>query len=187
MIRLFLRPGLLLQATLGACTEPAEQATKAPAMPPPAAPAPPRATLLTASYAGEYNWGDSTRKEAGGTLTVYPESDSTVLLALDVCYGPPAFHLGNLYRRAVVRRGVGRCAFQSKEDLLDCQLRLTFAAQAVVVDTEKGHGECGFGQAVYADGTYRRTSAAVPQYFRDSSGDKTFFKKTTPEQYNAGG
>lgn len=187
MTRLFLRPGLLLLATLGACTEPVEQDTKALATSPAAVPAPPRATLLTASYAGEYSWGDSTRKEAGGTLYVYPESDSTVLLALDISNGPPAFHLGNLYRRAVVRRGVGRCAIQSEEDMLDCQLRLTFAAQAVVVDTEKGHGECGFGQAVSADGTYRRTSAAVPQYFTDSTGDKTFFKKTPPEQYNSAG
>lgn len=105
MMRLSLRPGLLLLATLGACTEPTNQATQAPAAPP--------KTLLTSSYAGEYSWGDSTRKESGGTLYVYPESDSTVLLALDISYGPPAFHLGNLYRRAVVRRGVGRCAIRS--------------------------------------------------------------------------
>jgi hypothetical protein len=186
MTRLFLRPGLLLLATLGACTEPTNQATQAPPAPPTAAPTVPQKDLLTSSYAGIYSWGDSTRKESGGTLYVYPESDSTVLLALDISYGPPAFHLGNLYRRAVVRRGVGRCAIRSEEDMLDCQLRLTFAAQAVVVATEQGHGECGFGQGVSADETYRRTSLSVPQYFTDSSG-KTFFKKTTPEQYNAGG
>lgn len=186
MTRLFLRPSLLLLATLGACTEPANQATQAPAAHPAVAPTAPQKTLLTSSYAGEYSWGDSTRKQAGGTLYVYPESDSTVLLALDISYGPPAFHLGNLYRRAVVHRGVGHCAIRSEEDMLDCQLRLTFAAQTVVVATEKGHGECGFGQGVSADETYRRTSSVVPQYFTDSSG-KTFFKKTTPEQYNAGG
>lgn len=183
MTRLVLRPSLLLLATLAACTEPTNQATKAPVTPPAALARPP---LLTAAYAGEYQWGDSARKEAGGTLYVYPESDSTVLLALDISYGPPAFHLGNLYRRAVVRRGVGHCAARSEEDMLDCQLRLSFAAQAVRIVTEKGHGECGFGQGVAADETYRRTSAAVPQYFTDSSGDKTFFQKTTPEQYNAG-
>ena len=181
MTHFFLRSGLLLLATLSACTEPADQAAKAPASPETTTPQP---ALLTASYAGEYRWGDSTRKEAGGTLYVYPESDSTVLLALDVCYGPPAFHLGNLYRR-VVRRGIGHCVIQSEKDMLDCRLRLTFAVQAIVVDTEKGHGECGFGQAVYADGTYRRSSAPVPLYFTDATGDKTFFKKTPPEQYNA--
>ena len=185
MTRVPIRPGLLLLVTLSACTEPTNQTNQAPTAPPTIAPTAPQKILLTSSYAGEYRWGDSTRKQAGGTLYVYPESDSTVLLALDISYGPPAFHLGNLYRRAVVRRGVGRCAIRSEEDMLDCQLRLTFAAQAVVVATEQGHGECGFGQGVSADETYRRTSLAVPQYFTDSSG-KTFFKKTTPEQYNAG-
>jgi len=177
---------LLLLATLGACTAPADQTVQNPATSPAAASAPPRTALQTASYAGEYNWGDPKRKEAGGTLYVYPESDSTVLVALDVCYGPPAFHLGNLYRRAVVRRGVGHCAIRSEEDMLDCRLRLAFSPQAVVVETEPGHGECGFGQGVSADETYRRTSAAVPAYFTDATG-KTFFKKTTPEQYNAEG
>ena len=109
------------------------------------------------------------------------------LVALDVCYGPPAFHLGNLYRRAVVRRGVGHCAFRSEEYSQDCQLRLAFAAQTVVITTEQGHGECGFGQGVAADETYRRTSAAVPAYFTDATVDKTFFKKTSPEKYNAEG
>jgi len=185
MIRLSLRLSLLL-ATLGACTEPADHAGKTPATPPATTPTPPRSARLTASYAGEYNWGDPQRKEAGGTLYVYPESDSTVLVALDISNGPPAFHLGNLYQRVAVRRGVGHCAFRSEEYLQDCRLRLAFAAQAVVVTTEQGHGECGFGQGVAADETYRRTSAAVPPYFTDGSG-KTFFAKTTPEQYNTAG
>jgi len=173
-------PGLLLLAALAACTEPADQSQKA------APAAPPHAALLTAPYAGAYNWGDTTRAQAGGTLLVYPESDSTVLLALDVSNGPPAFHLGQLYRRVVVRRGVGRCAFQSEEDMSDCRLRLAFSPQAVVVSTEQGHAECGFGQGVSADETYRRTSAAVPPQFVDGEGRKVVFKNTTPEQFNSG-
>lgn len=187
MTRLFLCTGLLL-ATLGACTGPADQVATPPAtLPATKAAARPSTGLLTYSYAGEYQWGDPKRKEAGGTLTIYPESDSTVLLALDICNGPPAFHLGNMYRRAVVRRGVGRCTIEIKEDMLHCQFRLVFAPQSVVITTEPGHGECGFGQGISADGTYSRTSASVPQYFTDSSGDKTFFSKTTPEKYNAVG
>ena len=73
-----------------------------------------------------------------------------------------------------------------KEYSQDCRLRLAFAAQAVVITTEPGHGECGFGQGVAADETYRRTSAAGPSYVTDSCG-KTFFAKTTPEQYNTAG
>jgi len=172
----------VLLLLLAGC-QPDQPATATATRPNAARPAP----LRTAAYAGEYNWGDTTREQAGGTLLVYPESDSTVLLALDVSNGPPAFHLGNMYRRAVVRRGVGHCAFQYDGDSLGCRLRLAFSPQAVVVSTERGHGECGFGQGVSADETYRRTSSAVPQQFSDAEGRKTRFKSTTPEQYNATG
>jgi len=173
-------PALVL---LAACTDPARQpdATVAPpAVTPPAA-------LRTATYAGEYNWGDPKREQAGGTLLVYPESDSTVLVYLDISNGPPAFHVGQLYRRVAVRQGVGYCAFREEYDSLGCQLRLVFTPQSVVITTEKGHGECGFGQGVWADETYRRTSAAVPQQFDDGGGRKVVFKTTSPEQYSAAG
>lgn len=183
MIRLSVCPSLLLVITLGACTETTDHATKNSAAPAAA----PGATLQTAAYAGEYNWGDTTRQQAGGTLLVYPESDSTVLLALDISNGPPAFHLGQLYRRAVVRQGVGHCAFKEEYDSLGCRLRLAFSPEKVMVETDRGYGECGFGQGVYADETYRRTSSAVPQQFVNGEGTKVSFKTTTPEQYNATG
>lgn len=73
-------PSLLLLAALGACTEPTDQPAKVPATLP-AVPSPtPHTTLRTAACAGEYNGGDPARQRAaGGTLTGYPESDSTVL------------------------------------------------------------------------------------------------------------
>ena|GEM_PF-1949029 len=186
-MRLPIRPTLLLLAALGACTEPADQSTKAPATTGAGPAAPPRATLLTAAYAGEYNWGDTTREQAGGTLTVYPESDSTVLFFLDVSNGPPAFSLAQLYQRAVVRQGVGRCAFQADYDSTGCRLRLRFSPREVVIETEPGYGECGFGNGASADETYRRSGSAAPQQFTDGEGKKIRFQSTTPEQYNAAG
>ncbi|RPD45237.1 hypothetical protein DNI29_17750 [Hymenobacter sediminis] len=177
---------VLLLAALGACTETTDQSAQKPATaPPPTSPAAPRATLQTASYAGEYNWGDTTREQAGGTLLVYPETDSTVLLSLDVSNGPPSFNLGQLYRRAVVRGGVGRCSFKEDYDSLGCRLRLVFAPEQVVIETEQGYDECGFGHSVSADETYRRTSSAVPQQFVNAEGTKISFKTTSPEQYNS--
>jgi hypothetical protein len=191
MLRLHTLPTLLLFGALSACTQATDQPKQ------PAAPsvgetvadsaAMPPTTLQTAAYAGEYNWGDTTREQAGGTLLVYPESDSTVLLALDVSNGPPAFHLGQLYRRAVVHRGMGQCAFKENYDSLGCRLRLTFASEKVVVTTERGYAECGFGQGVSADETYRRTSSVVPQQFMNGEGRKIRFKTITPEQYNSTG
>ena len=170
---------------LAACTEATDQkaATATPAAPP-AAPVP--AGPRTAQYAGEYNWGDPRRKQAGGTLTVYPESDSTVLVYFDISNGPPAFHLGALLQRAVVRGGVARCAFKEDYDEKGCRLTITFTPKAATVTTEAGYGECGFGQGVYADETYRRTSTAIPQQFVNGEGAVVKFKGLDPARYQAG-
>lgn len=101
--------------------------------------------------------------------------------------GPPAFHLGRLYQRAVVRRGVGRCAFKADYDSLGCRLRLVFAASKVVIETAPDHSECGFGNAVLANEMYYRTSTAVPRLFMDGEVEKVAFQTTTPKQYNAAG
>jgi hypothetical protein len=178
--------GLLLG--LAACTETTDQKapTAAPRTSPatttPAAPAGPR----TAQYAGEYSWGDPKRKQAGGSLTVYPESDSTVLVYFDISNGPPAFHLGALLQRAVVRGGVARCAFKEDYDEKGCRLAIAFTPQAARVKTEPGYGECGFGQGVYADETYQRTSTATPQQFVNGEGTAVKFKGLDPAKYQAG-
>jgi hypothetical protein len=174
---------------LAACTETTDQrpATATPVAPsaapgPVVAPAGPR----TATYAGEYSWGDPKRKQAGGTLTVYPESDSTVLMYFDISNGPPAFHLGALLQRAVVRGGVARCAFKEDYDEKGCRLTIAFTPQAAAVTTEAGYGECGFGQGVSADETYRRRSTSIPQQFVNGEGTAVKFKGLDPAKYQAG-
>jgi hypothetical protein len=179
---------LCLLLGLAACTEATDQKVPAatpqtsPAATPAAAPAAPRTT----QYAGEYNWGDPRRKQAGGTLTVYPESDSTVLVYFDISNGPPAFHLGALLQRAVVRGGVARCAFKEDYAETGCRLTIAFTPQAASVKTEQGYGECGFGQGVAADETYRRTSTAIPTQFVNDEGTAVKFKGLDPAKYQAG-
>lgn len=179
---------LCLLLGLAACTETTDQ--KAPASAPKTSP-PATSTVAsveprTASYAGEYNWGDPKRQQAGGTLTVYPESDSTVLVYFDISNGPPAFHLGALLQRAVVRGGVARCAFKQDYAETGCRLTVAFTPQAARVKTEQGYGECGFGQGVSADETYRRTSTAIPQQFVNGEGTAVKFKGLDPANYQAG-
>jgi hypothetical protein len=144
------------------------------------------ANSRTVPYAGEYNWGDPKRQQPGGTLTVYPESDSTVLVYFDISNGPPAFHLGALLQRAVVRGGIARCAFKEDYDEKGCRLTIAFTPQAARVTTEAGYGECGFGQGVYADETYRRTSTAIPQQFVNGEGTAVKFKGLDPAKYQTG-
>ena len=174
---------------LAACTEPADKAATAapPAAVPPAAPAvAASAGFRTAPYAGEYNWGDAKRQQAGGTLAVYPESDSTVLVYFDISNGPPAFHLGSLLQRAVVRGGTARGVTRNEFDEPGCPLTIAFTPQAAIVKTAKGSGNCGLGAGVYADETYRRTSSAVPQQFVNGEGTAVKFKGLDPKVYNSG-
>ncbi len=186
MLVRFLPFGLLLG--LAACTETTDQ--KAPVASPKispdallaAAPTGPR----TAQYAGKYNWGDPRRKQAGGTLTVYPESDSTLLVYFDISNGPPAFHLGALLKRAVVRGGIARCAFKEDYAETGCRLTIAFTPQAATVKTEQGYGECGFGQGVSADETYRRTSTAIPTQFVNGEGTAVKFIGLDPSKYANG-
>jgi hypothetical protein len=182
--------GLLLG--LAACTEttdpkaPVSAPKTSPAATEPATPTAASAGPGTAQYAGEYSWGDPKRKQAGGSLTVYPESDSTVLLYFDISNGPPAFHLGMLLQRAVVRGGVARCAFKEDYDEKGCRFTIAFTPQAASVKTEPGYSECGFGQGVYADETYQRTSSAIPQQFINGEGTAIKFKGLDPAKYQAG-
>ena len=65
--------------------------------PPAAAPARPTRD------AGEYCWRDADNREMGGTLTAYPESDSTIIFYLESNDGAPAYHMANALGRAHLR------------------------------------------------------------------------------------
>ncbi len=91
---------LVAMATLSSCTDRPKAAT-----PPAAKAAAPAAALghsaaATMRYAGEYEWQDAGNKEMGGTLTVYPESDSTILFSLQANGGGPAYNMASAFGRA---------------------------------------------------------------------------------------
>jgi hypothetical protein len=66
--------------------------------------APARATAAaTTRYAREYRWREADKNDRGGTLTVYPESDSTILFSLQANAGAPAYHMANAFGRTHLR------------------------------------------------------------------------------------
>ena len=180
MTHLLTLPGLLTLASLAACTDPA-----APAARPVAGPVAAGWALRTASYAGEYSLGGDPQQDPVGSLLVYPESDSTVLFYLDLNNGPPAFHVGSLYRRVVVRAGTALCAFKESYKEKACQLKITFTPRAAVIKTVSGANGCGFAERVNADSTYPRISTAVPMQFTTGEGTTLKCSEITPEKYNA--
>ena len=57
----------------------------------------------TIKYTGTYQLGDDIEKERIGTITIYPETDTTVLFYIDLNRGAPSYNMGQLYGRLKVK------------------------------------------------------------------------------------
>jgi hypothetical protein len=173
---------VLLVAAATSCTSQPE-ATTPPAVhaaAPVATPAHVKAAATT-RYAGEYRWRDADNKEMGGTLTVYPESDSTILFQVDANGGAPAYNMANAFGRAHLRGNTATYFGKAPEDEHGCKLKINFSPTAAKVVLVSGaENDCFFGGNFTPDGTYRRTSRAIPQYVLDDTGDTLRFAHLPP-------
>ena len=133
----------------------------------------------TARYAGTYSYFF----EGGrfGSVTVYPETDSTVLFYLDVNRGEPSYNMGMLYGRLVIHDGKGTYSRQFEYADVPCELSFTFTENQLVIESVNENDDCGFGFGVYADGTFGRTSSEAPAFFQDGEGTAIYFHETPPE------
>ncbi|UOQ72555.1 hypothetical protein [Hymenobacter cellulosilyticus] len=176
------RPLLVLAASLVGCTSQPDS-NQTPKEPATTARQPTATGPATAQYAGQYWWGKTAGEEPSGLLTVYPESDSTVLFQVDANGGAPAYHLANVLGRATLR---GKTAFyfaKAPEDEKGCRLRIAFTPDAATVASVPGYTQdCLFGGSFTPDGTYQRISRQAPAYVLDSAGDTLRFAKLPPEQ-----
>ena len=88
--------------------------------------------------------------------------------------GPPV-STSNLSRGAAFRRTTwaswrtevkgGKATFLQREGDWICQIDLAFDGERVRLrQVQGGDAECGFGHAVYADGTFKRTSRKTPVF-----------------------
>lgn len=172
---------LPLAALLAGCTDRPEATTPPAATAAPAAAAHPAAPATT-RYAGVYTWREANNKDTGGTLTVYPESDSTILFQLEANGGAPAYNMANAFGRAHVRGDTATYFGKSPEDEHGCRLKIGFSpAAAKVILVSGAENDCYFGGNFTPDGTYRRTSRAVPQQVIDETGDTLRFAHLPPD------
>jgi hypothetical protein len=143
-----------------------------------------RQLLKTAKYAGVYAFGKNTGKRGMGSITIYPETDTTILFFIDIYGGAPSYNLGQLYSRLTINNGQG--VYYSKEDLegKGCKWQVTINSKALTIKTLDNCYACGFGNNIYADNQYKQKSKAIPNYFIDGPGDKIYFSKTSPESYS---
>lgn len=139
--------------------------------------------LKTAKYAGVYSFGKNVETGPIGSITIYPESDTTILFYVDICRGAPSYNLGELYGRLEMKNG--KATFYSKEALDEkgCKWQILINDRILTIKTLDQCEECGFGANVYADNQYTRREGKIPSYFVNGHNQKVYFNKTSPENY----
>jgi len=133
--------------------------------------------LLTQKYAGEYGYGSDPDSGAIGFVSVYPESDSTVLFYLDLCKGAPSYNLGNIYGRLVLKSDSTIYNYSEYEN---CKLKLSFYDDRLIIN--EVDSDCFFN-GVSAGGTYQKTSDSTDKYFIGTADDTTYFSATSLKKW----
>ncbi len=140
--------------------------------------------LYTNKYSGFYSYGNDIEKRRIGSISIYPETDSTILFRIDLNRGAPSYNMGSLYGRVKTARDTG-IFYTTKDDYegKGCKWIFYFTKNKLKIKTVNEENNCGFGHAVYADGEFKRKSNKYEDFFEDMEGKKIYFKVTSPEEY----
>jgi hypothetical protein len=128
------------------------------AAPPAAEPAAAESKDVTAAQV------NGTWKSGRNTLKIWALGHGKLQIAFDGVYEYklPSGPMANTGEGAAIANIEGDTAIFVPEGAgNDCKITLRFTAEKLIVKQE---GECGFGNHVYADGTYRKVSAHKPKF-----------------------
>jgi hypothetical protein len=142
-----------------------------------------RKDLATVQYWGIYSFGGSPDSGACGQMTMYPETDSTVLFFIDIGNGPPSYNLGQMYARLYIKNGEG-IYFTKEYGVNTCKWEVSIYKKILTIKTIKNCIDCGFGNGIAADHVFvKKKGNSKPEYFIDGHGNKIYFSETSPENY----
>ena len=140
----------------------------------------------TARFAGTYMFGSAIHKDAdeeeddhvgpGGTVLLYPESDSTMLFFLEVEKGEPANAFGRLTGRISLKSNKGIFTLNNPQGIPICKLSFQIEKRFLDIRTVDGLNDCGFGPGVRADNRFFRYSGEIPECY-EVEGKKTCFEQ----------
>jgi hypothetical protein len=140
-------------------------------------------SILTEQYSGKYSFGKNVKKGPVGSVTVFAETDTTILFFIDVCRGAPSYNLGQLYGRLKFENGKGIYFSKDEFDKKGCKWQVIIDDKMLTIKTIDDCYECGFGGNVIADNKYIHKDKTRPKFFIDGHGHKIFFFNTSPENY----
>lgn len=141
----------------------------------------------TARFAGTYMFGSAIHEDAdedahdyvgpGGTVILYPETDSTMLFFLQVEKGEPANATGRLAGKITLKSNKGFFALNNQQGIPVCKLSFQIEKKFLDIRTMEGLGDCGFGPGVKADNRFFRYSGEIRDHY-EIDGKKILFEKT---------
>jgi hypothetical protein len=120
------------------------------------------------------NYGKKTT--AYQQLAIHYKANGKILFYFEASTGKPAYNSGSEYGWLSFNNKTGNYEYMPKDTTQDCNLEFVKKGDKVIIKTL--HGDCGFGNGVYADGTYQQTSKINPQSFTTRTGKKVYFDKT---------
>ena len=140
----------------------------------------------TARFAGTYMFGSAIHKDvdedaddhvgAGGTVLLYPETDSTMLFFMEVEKGEPANAIGRLAGKIILKSNKGIFTLNNSQGVSVCKLSFQIEKKYLDIRTMEGLGDCGFGPGVKADNRFFRYSGEIPQSYT-IEGKNIYFEK----------
>lgn len=129
-------------------------------------------------YGGVYSYGPTGDSGRLGTISVYPDSDSTLLFYLELNSGGPSFNNGAIVGQMIIYSpGEADFTLIDESRYLNCSMNFWFTNDSLYVRTNNQTDDCGYGHGVYSSGDFKRVDSETPQYFIDGIGGKMAFRE----------
>lgn len=128
-------------------------------------------------YGGTYTYGTTPDSGRTGMISIYPNSDSTLLFYLELNRGAPSYNSGAIVGQMnVYSPGKADFTMINENDYINCSLNFRFSNDSLFIRANAQADDCGYGHAVHSKGDFKKTRNEIPEYFIERSGEKTWFK-----------
>jgi hypothetical protein len=118
---------------------------------------------LTAGSEWSGVWRDGRGRKPCSEVRTIDHGGGDVEFQLDLWGGPPADNSGGMEGRVSIKEG--KAAFETKEFGALCRIEFTFSSKQLILREALGSpADCGFGNRIFADGTFARTSRKIPTF-----------------------
>lgn len=141
--------------------------------------------ILTAyDIAGTYEFGSDQENESVGLLKVYPLSSNKALFYVQVCIGPPAYNLGDIFGEISSNENNGEFYLDESNTPYDCKFKFNFTNKEVKIITEN---DCSFGgNGVSVDYTFFKKNNRIPSNFTNYAKSNYLFDEVDVKSYYSG-